>query len=168
MTDCSRVRPLLAEHALGILEPAERGAVGAHLAWCAGCRKEARELAEGAAVVAQGIVPAEPPETLGPRILGTARRTPRGRGRRAFVGALAAAVLAMGAFGWAVAMTGRAEQLEAAARSAAERAERFEAVVAQLLLDAGEGRVLSARLEAVEGRSGGGRAVILDSPGGVD
>jgi hypothetical protein len=64
-------------------------------------------------------------------------------------------------------MTEKAQRLEAAAETAEARAQRFEAVVAELLRDAGEGRVRSADLEPA-GTEGGGRAVVFDSPGGFD
>jgi putative zinc finger protein len=167
---CIDVRPLLPEHALGTLDPDDHRVVTEHLAWCAGCRKEAGELAEGAALVGHALPPAHPPEGLQGRVVrevmaaaGRARR-PRG----AMVAALVAAALAAGAFGWAVAMTGRAEHLEAAASTAAQRTREFEGVIAEFLADADKGRVYSTDLDPVGEAHGGGRAVVFDSPGGYD
>ncbi|HEX9891813.1 MAG TPA: zf-HC2 domain-containing protein [Actinomycetota bacterium] len=170
--DCPAIRDLLPEHVLHALGRADRRAVERHLAWCAGCRKEAAELAEGASLVGHALPPARPSPDLEERVVRKIRAAlpPARRSRRPVVAALVAALLAVGAFGWAVAMTGKAERLEAAAQSAAARAERFEAVVAELLRDAGEGRVRSANLAPADGGSSmsGGRAIVFDSPGGFD
>ena len=49
---CVAVRELLAELAVGVLTSGERDEVERHLRWCAGCRKEAAELGQAAAIVA--------------------------------------------------------------------------------------------------------------------
>jgi hypothetical protein len=168
--DCPDVRQHLADHALGTLPDEDRRAVEAHLRWCAGCRKEVAELAEGAALVGHALPPASPPPLLRERIVrsiaAVSERSTRSRGPIA--AALVAAAMAVGAFGWAVATTARAQRLEEAAQTASQRAERFEGVVTELLRDAGEGRVLSGPLEPLPGRRGGGRAIVFDSPGGYD
>jgi anti-sigma-K factor RskA len=67
-------RALAADHALGLLEGAERDAFEAHLAGCAECREEARAYAETTALLAAALPPAAPPPGLRARILAEARR----------------------------------------------------------------------------------------------
>lgn len=173
MRTCAEVRELLAEHALGTLPPGERAAVDQHLAWCAGCRKEAAELADGAAAAALAMPPADPPPDLEDRVVaglaeaGSRRRRPRWSA----VAAVVAAAVATATTGWALAMAGRVQDLEeeaAAARSRAERAvEEFREVLAELA--GSDEALLSATLGPTEEHPGaGGRAVVYDSPGAED
>ncbi len=67
-------RALAADHAVGLLDGAERAAFEAHLAGCAECRAEARAYAETAALLARALPRAEPPPALRARILAEARR----------------------------------------------------------------------------------------------
>lgn len=171
--DCTAARELLAEHALGTLEEDRRRFVDRHLEWCAGCRKEMGELAEGAAVVVTALAPAEPPADLENRVVGAIKEAAshRGRARRpraGLVAAVVAALMAMGAVGWAVAMTGRVSQLQDAAGSAEVRARQFENVLRDILIEADAGRILSADLVGVGDAAGGGRGIVFDSPGGID
>lgn len=171
--DCTAVRELLAEHALGTLEEDRRRFVDRHLEWCAGCRKEMGELAEGAAVVVTALAPAEPPADLEDRVVGAIKdaASRRGRGRRprvALVAAVAAALVAMGALGWVAAMTGRLSEAEDAAVTAQGRAKEFETVLREILREADDGRILSADLVGVGNAVGGGSGIVFDSPGGLD
>jgi anti-sigma factor RsiW len=50
--DCAQARISLGAYVLGALEPAERGAVDAHLATCEGCRVELAEIADLPALLA--------------------------------------------------------------------------------------------------------------------
>ncbi|HZA26342.1 MAG TPA: zf-HC2 domain-containing protein [Actinomycetota bacterium] len=170
---CPAVRDLLAERVLGTLEEDRRRFVDRHLEWCAGCRKEMAELAEGAATVVSALAPAEPPDGLEDRVVGAIRAAAgqrlRGRTPRvALVAAAVAGLVAVGALGWAVAMTGRVTQLEKVAGAAASRAERFENVLREILIEADDGRILSAELLGVGDAVGGGRGILFDSPGGRD
>lgn len=171
--DCSTVRELLAEHALDTLEEDRRRFVDRHLEWCAGCRKEMGELVEGAAVVVTALAPAEPPADLENRVVRAIKEVAsrRGRARRpraGLVAAVVAALVAMGAVGWAVAMTGRVSELQDAAGSAEVRARQFENVLRDILIEADDGRILSAELVGVGDAVGGGRGIVFDSPGGID
>lgn len=165
--DCPEVRDLLPEQVLGALDPERDRWVRRHLAWCAGCRKEAGELAEGAAIAGLALPAEDPPAGLEERVVGAVARAARPRRPRgSVVAAVVAATLAVAASGVAVTMAGRAQQLERAAQSAEERAQRF-AEVQRALAGPGEGRVLSARLVATSG-SGGGRAILFDAAGAGD
>ena len=53
--DCVDVRDRLTEYALSLLPAPEVEPVEQHLSWCAGCRKEAAELAGGAAAAAMSL-----------------------------------------------------------------------------------------------------------------
>jgi hypothetical protein len=167
--DCPAVRPDLPEHALGTLSSERRREVDAHLAWCAGCRKEARELAEGATALGL-LVPASPPPELEERVVRTvSRKRPSRRSRIAAVGVAAALLLAAITGTWAVAMRQRVQELANAAAGARDRAERFERTVRVIVREQGGGRILSAPLTT--GRVGpgpGGRAILFDAPRGED
>lgn len=171
--DCPAARELLAEYVLGTLD-ADRGRfVQRHVEWCAGCRKEMAELADGAAVVVTALAPAEPPAGLEDRVVGAIKeaaghRARRRRPRATLVAAVVAGLVAVGAFGWAVAMTGRVTELQESASSAAARARQFEGVLREILIEADDGRILSADLVGIGGAAGGGRGILFDSPGGLD
>ena len=68
-TVCVEIRERLTENALSTLRPDERSFVGRHLEWCAGCRKEARELQEGAAIAGMALPPLDPPAELQHRLV---------------------------------------------------------------------------------------------------
>ena len=61
---CAEVRESLSEFSLGLLPGDDRREVERHLEWCAGCRRESAELAEGVASVALSLPVAEPPAPL--------------------------------------------------------------------------------------------------------
>lgn len=171
--DCPAVRELLAEHVLGTLDEDRRRFVDRHLEWCAGCRKEMAELAEGATVAASALAPAEPPPELEDRVVAAivdaaSRRERRRRPRLGLAAAGVAALVAVGAFSLAMATAGRVSELQQSAASAEDRAERFEKVLVGILMEADDGRILSADLVGIGGAAGGGRGILFDSPGGTD
>ncbi len=161
--ECVAVREELAEHALGVLPEPRRRAVSEHLGWCAGCRKEAGELAEGAAVLGLSR-PAAPPPSLEEGVVGAvAGKATRSRRRAPRAAILLAAVVAVVSVGVVGAMAGRVRRAEDAAATARERAEaaarRFQEVLEGV---GGPTPVLSAALTASAGEAGG-RAILYDA-----
>lgn len=162
---CAEVRDALPEHALGVLPEERATAVERHLSWCAGCRKEAAELAAGAASAGFLLEAREPPAGLGERVvLAIAGVAGRRRHRMPAVAAAVAAAVALATSGWAVSMSGRVERLEEVAATAEGRAARFEDVLRGLDRDS-PGRVRSAELGTLGRGRGGGRAIAFDGPG---
>jgi len=170
LEDCRAVRPDLPEHALGTLWPERRRMVDAHLAWCAGCRKEAREFAEGVAAVGLVVAPVPPSPGLEERVVrAVSRRMPPRRSRIAAVGIAAALLLAAITGAWAVAMRQQVQELADAAAGARDRSARFERTLRDIVGEQGGGRILSAPLST--GRVGpgpGGRAILFDARRGED
>jgi hypothetical protein len=166
--DCTHVRELLPEYAVGALSLVDRRLVEEHLAWCAGCRHEAGELADGASGMAMAAASPEPPPDLEDRVVAAVTAAAgRRRSRSARVGVLLAAALALVIGGLAGAMAERFQEPDP--RAAAGDAERSLDEFEQLLSAVGAGnRVLTAPLVAVGGGEGGGRAVVYDSPGDED
>jgi Putative zinc-finger len=162
--DCGHVRGLLPEWALGVLSRADRTVVEEHLAWCAGCRHEARDLADGASALALSTTAPAPPPELEERVVRSVSSAAAKRpGRRARAGVLLAAALALVVGGLAGALAGRSQDPDP--RVAAGRAEGGLDEFEQLLSELGGGRrVLTAPLVAVGEGEGAGRAVVYDSP----
>jgi anti-sigma factor RsiW len=161
--DCGHVREDLAEYVLGVLAPQRAGPVAEHLAWCAGCRKEAAELAEGAAAAGLAVT-AEPPAELEDRVVAAVTRAAgRQRRRGTRVAVVVAAAVAAASVGLAGAMAGRVRRLEDAAATARERADRAAQRFEEVLEDLGGATpVLSAPLHAAAGDAGG-RALLFDA-----
>jgi anti-sigma factor RsiW len=166
--ECTEVRGLLAEQALGVLAPDTSRAVAEHLAWCAGCRKEAAELAEGAAWLAVSAS-AEPPAELEDRVVGAVAAGAGGRRRRGSRLAVAiAAAVALASAGLAGALAGRVQRLEDAAALARVSADRAARRFQEVLEDVGGATpVLSAPLRPAGGDAGG-RALLFDANEGRD
>ena len=74
--NCARVRDLLPEHALGVAA-GDAAAIDRHLAGCAACRKEARELHGAAASLAYALAPASPPPALEDDVVAAVHATGR-------------------------------------------------------------------------------------------
>lgn len=103
--NCPAVRDRLPEHALGVVDHHDATAIERHLAWCAACRKEARDLERAAATMAFALAPASPSVELGERVIGAVRRVSapapasapaRRGGRRVGVVLIAAALVFAG------------------------------------------------------------------------
>jgi hypothetical protein len=176
--NCTEVRGLLPEHAVGVLSGPERAQVERHLRWCAGCRKEAAELASAAAVVGLALPPAPVPARLAERVVAAihAAAGPRGSARRlrtAAAGALAALVAVAG-LGWGAVMAGRAERFaERAARAEQRQAEalaEFRRILDQVVPGAPIPRqeTFLGQLAPVHGGTGGGAVLELVSPSRID
>lgn len=166
--DCAVVREDLAEHVLGVLPSERHRLVSSHVARCAGCRKEAGELAEGAAVLAL-LAPADPPLALEDRVVAALTRgAARERRRGPRVAVLIAAAVAVASAGVVGALAGRVQRLESAAATARERAEAAADRFAEVLEDVGGATpVLSAPLRPIAGAAGG-RAILYDAEQGRD
>lgn len=164
---CTEIRDLLAEHALGTLEAERRRDVDRHLVWCAGCRREAAELAEGSALLGLAASEAGPPDDLERRVTGAIHEASgrRRRSRASVLAAVVAAFLAVVAAGWGSVMAGRAERLEQRAESAQEDAEAAAQRFAEVLRVVGADRrpVREAVLRPAAPATGGGRAILYES-----
>jgi hypothetical protein len=164
---CLEVRDRLTEHSLGVLSKADAREVERHLEWCAGCRKEASELLEGAASMALVLPAADPPTSLEGRILERFRmatgRTPvphRGRLRALLVAAMIAAIAVSGTTGWAIANKGT-QTLHEKVDDALTKQQDF-----ARLLDSfkGNGRIFTGALMAPSGDLGFGQAIVFSAP----
>ena len=172
---CLEVRELLPELAVDTIAPEDRTEVERHLQWCAGCRKEASDLGQAAAILAFSLTPASVPQGLGERVVDRVRRaagptgTPR-RGRT-MAAAIVAAMVAVASLGWGAVMAGRADRFadraEQAERERARALERFQVVLSQVI----PGEEISTnddahlgQLAPVAGGTGGAAVLQLISP----
>lgn len=102
MNEHERVRDLAAEYALGVLEPADRPFVTAHIAGCADCRRYLQEWQAAGGTLGRSLSPLEAPPELRARILAAANGRPEmAVSRRQWAGwalgaAAAAAAVAIG------------------------------------------------------------------------
>jgi Putative zinc-finger len=162
--DCAVIREDLGEHAVGTLAGDRRQDVESHLAWCAGCRKEAGHLEDGATAAGLSVPPVDPPPELEDRVVTAVQRAAgrrlRSRGTRSVLAAAAAVALLSGVV--AVAMAGRVERLEDAAASARRDAEAAAGEFQEVLEESGGATpILAAPLEG-SGQAGG-RALLFDA-----
>ena len=164
--DCAHARGLLAEHAVGVLPGKDRRGLERHLEWCAGCRRETRELLEGAEAAAVAAS-ADPPPHLEDRTVEVIRAAGRRRRpRSAMAVALVAALLAVALGSWGAVMAGRAQRLENAAEIAREEAADAAREFGLLVDEVGEGTVREAVLTARGEDTVGGRALLYDAGSG--
>ncbi len=162
--DCVDVRDRLTEYALSLLPAPELEPVEAHLAWCAGCRKEAAELTGGAAVMALSLPQADPDP-----------RSRQGRGRSRAVILIAATLAIFMGLGWA-ATFGRLQTAEQARDDSQARALSAVAGFEKLSKDLLGDRATPPRGDTLHdvqlipglGYRGGGKALIYLSPGRQD
>jgi hypothetical protein len=170
---CLEVRDRLTEHSLGVLSKPDARDVERHLEWCAGCRKEASQLLEGAASMALSLPAAEPPSTLEGRIVerfrmasGKAPAPARGRLRVLVAATLMAAILALSGFGWALAERGKAASIEQTKLDLVRKTRDLSALSANLLQELkGRGVMLTATLlPPTSDQTGFGTAIIFSGP----
>jgi hypothetical protein len=167
---CLEIRERLTEHSLGLLSSVDSRAVGRHLEWCPGCRKEATALEEGAAMMALALPVVEPPAGLESRIVrrittaaGTNRTPTRRRVRLLAAATLAALLMAVGAVGWAVAERRQVQGLREVADEQREQAKDLRRLIEGLGVNP-----LAARLSPVLDARGSGQATIYSSPKAAD
>jgi hypothetical protein len=172
---CAEARELLTEHSLGLLHAEQAREVERHVQWCAGCREESAELAEGVASLALSIPPADPPSRLEEAVVDRVAASAGTRGRprhRAGVrvlaaAALAAAMLAGGALQWGMTQRRQAQSLSSRVQQQIGRAKDLSSVVAELQ-DAfkGTGTLYQASLFPVSRREEGGTALMYSGAHG--
>jgi hypothetical protein len=175
---CLEVRDRLVERSLGALPVEDVREVDRHMAWCAGCRKEAAELDRAAATFALTLAPEVPPAELEEHVVtavlaaadAPGARRPARRGRSMIASVIAAAI-AVSALGWGTAMAGRAERFRESAKRA--QVDQFDAVKSfKDVIDAAavdpESRVFLGTLTPPAGHFGGGSALTLVSPSITD
>lgn len=179
--NCTAVRELLPERALSALGADEAKQVERHLAWCAGCRKEAEELQQGAAFYGMALPPVELPADLAERVvngvrLAAGRSGGNGLRRRTRSAAamVVAAMIGVSGLGWGAVMAGRAERFQDRADRAQARQEyslrRFDWLIRQRALLAGreDASTLVRLAPASSGVLGGGTALLYVSPDILD
>jgi predicted anti-sigma-YlaC factor YlaD len=182
--NCPAVRDRLPEHALGVVDHHDATAIERHLAWCAACRKEARDLERAAATMAFALAPARPSAELGERVVGAVRRvsapTPpvkpgRRRGRRVGVVLLAAALtLASLGFGTVLGHRDGPPAVDPANRGTQQEevASKFTRAIAGALQAAAAAdprlQAQIGTLAATHGADASGAALTLESPSADD
>jgi predicted anti-sigma-YlaC factor YlaD len=176
---CVEVRERLPEHALGVLDEAVGLQVDRHLHWCAGCRKESTELAEGVETLGRSLAPAGPSaaleERVVSRVLMAAGRRPhpsRRRTVRVLVAAtLAAAMVALGAVGWGIAERRQAIDARAELERVQGVQDRLAALVSSLQQQLQiSGKIFQAQLYPGTRDQAAGAAMVLsprEGPGFV-
>jgi hypothetical protein len=177
--DCTPVRERLTEHALSTLPKEERAFVDRHLEWCAGCRKEAAELEQAAAMVGLSTAQAEPPPALERRVVDLVHeRAAAGPGpwrrrlRFLTVATAAAVILAVVGVGWGAAMFARVQTTRQQAQNAEHRAReltaRLDRVLNQFLASQGgagpRDQVRRTVLGPLPGHQGGAGSIVFESP----
>ncbi len=116
---CPEVQSMLPDRMAGVVPTGALHRIERHLARCPECQIERAALEEGFSTLGLALTPVDPPPNLGERIVGrvaAARREKVGRTRgvRALAAStLAAALVAVGALGWAVAERGHGRQAQA-------------------------------------------------------
>jgi anti-sigma factor RsiW len=170
--NCTAVRDLLPEHVLGVTGPHDASGVERHIAVCAACRKEAKDLGRAAAVLAFTLQPAEPAADLEDRIVnkihasgGRVRHLPRPRRRGVALAVAAALVLSGLGLGALVAKRASPEQQGAAtANRGANALQAFKNLIQSSELTAPGTEAFLGNLVATDGDQGNGAAMTLVAP----
>jgi hypothetical protein len=181
--NCPAVRDRLPEHALGVVDHHDATAIERHLAWCAACRKEARDLERAAATMAFALAPAHPGAELGERVVGAVHRVAvpssspkaaRRRGRRVGTVLLAAALTVAGLGTGAVIGNREGQPLDPATRGAQQEdaLAKFQAAIQRAIQSAAgldpDVQPQIGTLTATDGSDGGGAALSMASPNADD
>lgn len=140
-----------AAYALGVLEPDERAAFEVHLAGCAECAAEVREMQKAAAALPHAVPQVSPPPSLRARILGEVVARPavvpagpvlrERRGLPPWLSIAAMLLVGVGVYAYAQRMQARVSSLEAQLRDA-----RAQAVTADRLT--AEARTVALRAQS--------------------
>ena len=141
---CLRVRDLLPEFALDVLDGGDAAQIETHLETCPACRKEAEGFREGAARLALTVPKAPPAPALSERVAQRVaseaqersaprlRRPATGRTVRVVAAAgLAAAILAAGSFSWALAMRDQVQKQQGVIDQRAATVAKLRAFIAE-------------------------------------
>ncbi len=177
--NCTVVRDQLTERALGAVPVAEGQALERHLAWCAACRKEARELDRAAGTLVFTLAPVEPAAELEDQVVkrvqaAAAKGQPHGARRGRLAVALAVAgMVAVSGLGWGAMMAGRASRFEETAKKqkarTADIAENFAKILnSQEFNDPGNRVFLGTLSSDTRGATAGGSVLTLASPSTAD
>ncbi|MGE5226890.1 MAG: anti-sigma factor family protein [Planctomycetaceae bacterium] len=173
--NCLEVRDALAEHVLGVAGP-RVGEVERHLAWCAACRKEERDLERAASILAFALSPAEPDPSLEDRVVAAVRAqaappggaAQAGRRLRRTTAVLLAAALAVAGLGWGAVMAGRAARTQDQAAQDAARSHdalvQLEKVISDAMFSDANTEALLGVLHPAPGLDAGGSALEIVSP----
>jgi len=177
--NCQAVRDRLPEHALGVADRHDVTSIERHLATCAACRKEARDLHRAAGTLAFAPAPASPPDELEDSVVaavaaasapsGNVTKLGRRRGRRAAVILVAAAlvVAGLGAGSLLARRQGPADP-GAQAQQQEEAFRRFRAILESARTADPETTAAVGRLTARSGQNASGAAIAIMSPKGDD
>ena len=168
--NCAAARDLLPEHALGVAGDQARP-LEEHLAWCAACRKESRDLQAAAATLAFAPAPTELPQELQAAVLarlGAATGTgvnARSRMRRGGT-VLVAASVAVAVLGAGAVFASRSPSVDPVVRASrqVDAIEAFREVIAGSEFADVQTRASIGVLMPADGRSGSGSAMAIVGP----
>ncbi len=176
MITCDEVRELLAALSLDALDVDERDVVEDHLARCPACASKFRDYQETAAALALALPQVDPPAGLKRRIIAAASTDHRSARRPAWWRRLAARrtsplalvavlalIVAVGTALWAASLQSQLGEQRALAASYAERAQRYDRIVAVLQAD----QVHIRPLEGTTAAPGAFGRVYLDPASGA-
>jgi len=181
--NCPAVRDRLPEHAFGVADHHDVHAIERHLAWCAACRKEARDLQRAAATLAFAPAPAVPSPELEERIVAAVRRErppasvatvtsapSRRRGRRVGVVLVAAALMIAGLGAGAVLGRRDGPPISPATQAQQQDAafERFQRFIQTAATADPRTKAAVGLLTPVGDRPWRGAALVIVSPSGDD
>jgi hypothetical protein len=177
--NCVAVRDVLPERALGVASSTDGASIDRHLATCAACRKEARDLEGAASTMAFALAPADPPSELADRVLGGLRvvvgssslgpgqpRTPSRRRARRTTALVLAASLLIGGLGW-VATASRAPRGDQASTIGTQREgalDAFRKLIRRSEFSDPGTEVRLGLLAQTNGGTGTGSAITILSP----
>ena len=175
---CTVVRSMLPERSLGTLARNEHAGVDRHLAWCAACRKEARDLDAAASSLVYSLAAVGPDPALEDRVVAAVQDAAAGRAPaahrrgRMVVAATVAAMMAVAGLGFGAVMAGRAarfkEQAITTSHRNADAFSKFRQILQGMEFSDPANSVRMAQLARPADGSGSGVALTLLSPSSHD